>query len=172
MDDVSSYLSYLLAFLFVLALIGIVAWIFKGLSGGRSTNGGGGLFGGREKRIGVVQAASVDGRRKLILVRRDDKEHLIMVGGPVDMLIENGIEPPGAQSLGSPRQDLGASTERRSALEPLVATADLDEPEAASADIQATAETEPDQDAANQDVPKRRISLTLRRDQSQDSDEP
>ena len=172
MDDLSSYLSYLLAFLFVLALIGIVAWLFKSLTGGRNANSGGRLFGGREKRIGVVQAASVDGRRKLILVRRDDKEHLIMVGGPVDMLIENGIEPPDAQTLGSPRHDSGASAERRGAREPLVASAELNEPEIASADIGTTAETEPDQDAANQDVPKRRISLTMRRDQSRDGDEP
>ena len=159
LDDLSSYLGYLLAFLFVLALIGIVAWLFKSLSGGRSSNGGGRIF-GREKRIGVVQAASVDGRRKLILIRRDDKEHLIMVGGPVDMLIENGIEPP------------GAFTEGRGAHEPLVASADLDEPVAASADTLTTAETEPDQDAANQDVPKKRISLTLRRDEPQGGDEP
>ena len=34
----------------------------------------------------------MDGRRKLVLVRRDDVEHLIMTGGPVDVLIETGIE--------------------------------------------------------------------------------
>ena len=48
-----------------------------------------------EPRIGVVEHASVDGKRRLILIRRDDVEHLIMTGGPVDVVIETGIgEPP------------------------------------------------------------------------------
>jgi flagellar protein FliO/FliZ len=45
-----------------------------------------------EPRLGVVEQVSVDGRRRLVLVRRDDVEHLIMTGGPVDVLIENNIK--------------------------------------------------------------------------------
>ncbi len=44
-----------------------------------------------EPRIEVVEQANMDGRRKLILIRRDDVEHLIMTGGPVDVVIETGI---------------------------------------------------------------------------------
>jgi hypothetical protein len=44
-----------------------------------------------EKRLAVVEHASVDGRRRLVLVRRDGIEHLIMTGGPVDVVIETGI---------------------------------------------------------------------------------
>jgi hypothetical protein len=44
-----------------------------------------------EPRIDVVEHANVDGKRKLLLVRRDDVEHLIMTGGPVDVVIETGI---------------------------------------------------------------------------------
>lgn len=48
-----------------------------------------------DPRLGVVEYANVDGKRKLVLIRRDDVEHLIMTGGPVDMVIETGIgEPP------------------------------------------------------------------------------
>ncbi len=50
------------------------------------------FFGSKEKRVGVVQSTSVDGRRKLVLIRRDNVEHLIMTGGPVDVLIENNIQ--------------------------------------------------------------------------------
>lgn len=42
-------------------------------------------------RLDVVEQANVDGKRRLLLVRRDDVEHLIMTGGPVDMVIETGI---------------------------------------------------------------------------------
>jgi flagellar protein FliO/FliZ len=47
-----------------------------------------------EKRLGVVEQASVDGRRKLLLIRRDDVEHLILTGGPVDVVVETGIGAP------------------------------------------------------------------------------
>ena len=51
-----------------------------------------GWFGPRpEPRLGVIEQASVDSRRKLVLIRRDDVEHLIMTGGPVDVVIETGI---------------------------------------------------------------------------------
>jgi hypothetical protein len=44
-----------------------------------------------EPRIGVIEQANVDGRRRLLLIRRDDVEHLIMTGGPVDVVVETGI---------------------------------------------------------------------------------
>jgi hypothetical protein len=44
-------------------------------------------------RLDVVEQSNVDGRRRLLLIRRDDVEHLIMTGGPVDMVIETGIKP-------------------------------------------------------------------------------
>jgi flagellar protein FliO/FliZ len=47
-----------------------------------------------EPRLAVMEQASVDSRRKLVLIRRDDVEHLIMTGGPVDVVIETGISAP------------------------------------------------------------------------------
>lgn len=60
-----------------------------------SGNGGGsGLFGPRaERRLDVVEQSNVDGRRRLVLIRRDEVEHLIMTGGPVDVVIETNIHP-------------------------------------------------------------------------------
>jgi flagellar protein FliO/FliZ len=50
------------------------------------------LFGPRpDKRLVVLEQASVDSRRRLILIKRDNVEHLIMTGGPVDLVIETGI---------------------------------------------------------------------------------
>ena len=47
-----------------------------------------------EPRLSIMEQASVDSRRKLVLIRRDDVEHLIMTGGPVDVVIETGIAAP------------------------------------------------------------------------------
>lgn len=103
MTDTDSIVLALAAFLFAIALIALTAWAFRTfvLTGGRA---GGSFLRGRDRRLGVVETASVDGRRKLILIRRDDVEHLIMTGGPVDMLIEAGIE--GRRHLEPPLEDV------------------------------------------------------------------
>jgi hypothetical protein len=44
-----------------------------------------------EPRLSVMEQANVDSKRRLVLIRRDDVEHLIMTGGPVDVVIETGI---------------------------------------------------------------------------------
>ncbi len=42
-------------------------------------------------RLAVIDAAAVDGRRRLVLVRRDNVEHLLMIGGPTDVVVEPNI---------------------------------------------------------------------------------
>jgi hypothetical protein len=101
--DINTILLGIAGFLFVIALIALTAWAFKAfvLSGGGS---GKSFLKGREKRLGLVETANVDGRRKLLLIRRDDVEHLIMTGGPVDMVIETGIR--GRKHLEPPLEDV------------------------------------------------------------------
>jgi len=100
--DTDSIVLGIAAFLFAFALIALIAWAFKTfVLTGRS---GPGLLRGRDRRLGVVETASVDGHRKLVLIRRDTVEHLIMTGGPVDVLIETGIA--GQQPLGPPLEDV------------------------------------------------------------------
>jgi len=65
-------------------------WIVRGYLNGTPPRIS--FFGPRpEPRLAVVDHANVDGRRRLVLVRRDNTEHLIMTGGPVDVVIETGI---------------------------------------------------------------------------------
>lgn len=45
----------------------------------------------KNARLAITDAASIDDRRRLVLVRRDDVEHLIMIGGPGDLVIESDI---------------------------------------------------------------------------------
>jgi hypothetical protein len=71
----------------LVCLIGIL-WIMRG-RGGPSPFVRGGR--NRQPRLQVLDAAAVDARRRLVLVRRDDVEHLIMIGGPTDIVIESGI---------------------------------------------------------------------------------
>ncbi len=72
-----------------LLLIGIL-WMIRG-RGASSPFVRGGK--NRQPRLQVLDAAAVDTRRRLVLVRRDDVEHLIMIGGPTDIVVESRIMP-------------------------------------------------------------------------------
>ena len=93
MWDAIYYLSIVL-FLAV-AMIGAAFVLRARLSGSGPMQAMGGLFGPKpERRLGISEQFNIDNRRRLILIRRDDVEHLIMTGGPVDVLIEQGIAVP------------------------------------------------------------------------------
>src|SRR6187397_189570 len=78
---------FFIAFLVVLALIGLTAWLVRRFGANRLGN----ASRGRQPRLAVIDAAPVDGRRRLILIRRDNVEHLLMIGGPTDVLVEANI---------------------------------------------------------------------------------
>jgi hypothetical protein len=50
------------------------------------------FFTPRMRRLGFIERAYLDGGRKLLLVRRDNVEHLILIGGPIDLVVETGIQ--------------------------------------------------------------------------------
>ena len=93
-----------LVFVFISAAVVAVAVIVRNARRGSGLTT---LFAPKpSKRIDIVEQAFVDAKRKLILVRRDDVEHLVMTGGPVDIVIESGIGAPskagGARTAASP----------------------------------------------------------------------
>ena len=77
----------LLAFAIVFILIVATFWLLRRFGGTRI----GGASRGRQPRLAVIDAAAVDGRRRLVLIRRDNVEHLVMIGGPSDVVIEQNI---------------------------------------------------------------------------------
>ncbi|MDM9628261.1 flagellar biosynthetic protein FliO [Rhizobium sp. S152] len=74
-----------------LLLLFIVLWLMRNRASSPFVRGGR----NRQPRLQVLDAAAVDARRRLVLVRRDDVEHLIMIGGPTDIVIESRIHPDG-----------------------------------------------------------------------------
>src|SRR6201991_2864683 len=78
-------LTFILAFVAVLALIGVAAWLVRRFAGTRL---GANPNRSRMPRLAVIDAAAVDGRRRLVLVRRDNVEHLLMIGGPTDIVVD------------------------------------------------------------------------------------
>src|ERR1700761_2065867 len=103
-------LTFFFAFVAVLALIGAAAWLVRRFAGNRL---GANTNRGRMPRLAVIDAAAVDGRRRLVLVRRDNVEHLLMIGGPTDIVVEpNIVRAMPARDQMSPRPAVGADPPR------------------------------------------------------------
>jgi len=90
-------ITFLVVFVVVLALIGLVAWLVRRFAGNRL---GANTNRGRMPRLAVIDAAAVDGRRRLVLVRRDNIEHLLMIGGPTDIVVEPNIVRATRETMG------------------------------------------------------------------------
>ena len=100
----------------VLAAV-ILLIIILGFFMRRITRRGAGHKRGRVTRLAVIEAIAVDQRRRLVLVRRDNTEHLVMIGGASDTVIEQGIQriarPIGGQRSPADRVDPRATARQR-----------------------------------------------------------
>lgn len=75
-----TYLRFAIALALVLALIAGAAWVVRrlGLVGVAPTSRGG-------RRLSLVESLVIDTKRRLILVKQDDQEHLILLGPAGDV---------------------------------------------------------------------------------------
>lgn len=85
--DSELLVQFLLALGAVLFLIVLIAWILKKVNLVSSRIG----RLGEDARLSVSEAVAVDHRRRLVLVRRDHVEHLVLIGGENDLLLEHAI---------------------------------------------------------------------------------
>ncbi len=86
--------KFAIAFILVLGLIGITTLIIRRFGAGGMPSSGGGR--GRQPRLAVLDSAVVDAKRRLVLIRRDNSEHLLLIGGPTDVVVETNIVRSGA----------------------------------------------------------------------------
>lgn len=96
----SSVIFWIILAVLVLVVLLVLLRLIRTLRSGTYIAGGR----NRAPRLAVVDAAAVDGQRRLVLVRRDDTEHLILIGGPTDLVIEPGIRADDHERALSVRQ--------------------------------------------------------------------
>jgi hypothetical protein len=104
-----------LIFLFVALVVlgGVAIWLVRRFANSRL---GANTNRGRLPRLAVIDAASVDGRRRLVLIRRDNVEHLLMIGGPTDIVVEPNIIRAAARGDQLPQRPASAEPPPRIAL--------------------------------------------------------
>ncbi|MFV1851114.1 MAG: FliO/MopB family protein [Thalassospira sp.] len=85
--ELSAYFRFVAALLFVLGIIGVFALLARRfVPGARNINRR-----GVKRRLSVVEVIPVDTKRRLVLLKRDDTEHLVMLGPTGDTVIERNI---------------------------------------------------------------------------------
>ena len=106
-SDGSFVVQFLVIFLVILVLLIGAVLLFRRLSGRGMSLAAGANARGRQPRLGIVDIYELDRQRQLILLRRDNVEHLLLVGGPNDVVIERHIQR-GAGARYAPEPEPGA----------------------------------------------------------------
>lgn len=103
--NIESYLYAVLALIFVLALLGLFYLVMRrlGIGGALPRTRG-------ERRLRVVEVLPVDAKRRLVLLRRDGREHLVLLGPETDLLIESQEGGWSVSGEAAPKPDSFAAT--------------------------------------------------------------
>lgn len=87
-EEAAMGVQFMVALLAVLLLFGLFVWFLRLVTGkGRRTATS------QNHRLAVLDRTQIDDTRSLVLLRRDDMEHLVMIGGPSDVVVESNIDP-------------------------------------------------------------------------------
>lgn len=79
MFELEAAFRFFAALAFVVGLIVLLSYVARRYRG---------LATGKPRRMAIVEAIGVDAKRRLVLVRSDDREFLLLVGGGADLLVE------------------------------------------------------------------------------------
>jgi flagellar protein FliO/FliZ len=88
MIETADVLRYLSVLALVLGLFLVLTWVMRRLGmgvGGRP---------GRRRRLSLVETLALDGRHRLVLVRCDERDHLLLLGPSGDLVVDRDCPPP------------------------------------------------------------------------------
>jgi flagellar protein FliO/FliZ len=100
-------LRFLMALIFTLSLIGLLYWLVRRYAPSRLLTPA-----GSSARLRVLEVHVLDARHRLVLIRRDSVEHLLLLGAQSDLVVEGGIVAADAPAAGSFREQLDGQTPR------------------------------------------------------------
>ncbi|MCJ2090333.1 hypothetical protein MKK88_30755 [Methylobacterium sp. E-005] len=91
-SDGSPIVQYVVIFAVIFAALAAIVFTVRRLTGRTLAPPGRNGGRGRQPRLGIVDVYELDRARQLILLRRDNVEHLLLVGGPNDVVVERNIQ--------------------------------------------------------------------------------
>ncbi len=96
--ELSTAQKVIVASVVILVLLALLGLFVRQIQGGRLRLRG--QAGGRQRqpRLGVVDTYDLDRQRQLVLIRRDNIEHLVMIGGASDVVVETNILRSGGRA--------------------------------------------------------------------------
>ena len=96
--ELSTAQKVIVASVVILVLLALLGLFVRQIQGGRLRLRG--QAGGRQRqpRLGVVDTYDLDRQRQLVLIRRDNIEHLVMIGGASDVVVETHILRSGGRA--------------------------------------------------------------------------
>lgn len=89
----ADYMQFFFALIFVLALIALLAVVARKMGFGYRLPS----RGRKARRLAVVEMISLDARRRLVLLRRDSVEYLVLLGVNTDLLVDGGFATPAGE---------------------------------------------------------------------------
>jgi flagellar protein FliO/FliZ len=95
MPELQGLLRFAFALGVVLLLIAAVAWL------ARRFMAGGTMPLGKKRRLALVEVLPLDGKSRLAIVRRDEVEHLIVLGPTAATIVESGFRAPAGEAAAS-----------------------------------------------------------------------
>jgi flagellar protein FliO/FliZ len=90
--DAMVYVRFVLSLILVLGLLLGALWAVRrygiGIGGMQMSRSG------ARRRLALVEVMPMDAKHKLVLVRRDDREHLLVLGPDAPVVVERDIAQP------------------------------------------------------------------------------
>lgn len=85
--DYQDYLKFVIAFIFVLSLMGGLAFLLKRFGLGQA-----GIISPKNKRLKIIEVMPIDSKHKAVLLQRDETQHLVLFGANSDTVVETNIK--------------------------------------------------------------------------------
>ena len=85
--EFDGYFRFVLALMFVLGLIGVLSVLARRFGFGLRPPTGR----GQSRRLSISEIMPLDAKRRCLLVRRDDVEHLVIIGPHGETVVEANI---------------------------------------------------------------------------------
>ncbi len=101
-----SAINLVLITLAIAILLIVIVWIFRKMTGTAARR----AMRSRVPRLSITDSTTVDEKRYLVMVRRDNVEHLLLIGGANDLVVESNIvraqtaQKPGANTQTAVKQ--------------------------------------------------------------------